>query len=131
METTLPRNWFLALRAMVRMIFAERKAAHQWCMPQSAVALNSLSRYSGGGLGRGFWKSHRELAEDPHPNPPPEYRKREILSRSSLFHAPVPAQHFKRYAVSFLAMLLIVVSIGALSGCNRSTKSATTGKATF
>ena len=110
------------------MIFAERTAAHQRCVPQSAAALNSLSRYSGGGLARGFWID-REGTEDPHPNPPPEYREREILSRSRLCHAP--AQQSLHYAISLLSLLLILVSSVALSGCNRSTKSATTGKATF
>jgi len=37
----------------------------------------SLSRYSGGGLGRGFIARARGISENPHPNPPPEYRERE------------------------------------------------------
>jgi len=97
-------------------------------MTQSAVALDSRPRYSGGGLGRGFWID-REGTEDPHPNPPPEYREREILSRSRLCHAP--AQQSLRYAISLLSLLLILVSSVALSGCNRSTKSATTSNATL
>ena len=36
------------------MIFAERAAAHQRCMTQSAVASASRPRYSGGGTGRGL-----------------------------------------------------------------------------
>jgi hypothetical protein len=55
--------------AAVRLIVDHVKLWHQltqWSGP--------LSRYSGGGIGRGLARSS---SEDPLPNPPPEYRGRE------------------------------------------------------
>src|SRR5688572_27486771 len=50
-----------------------------------AIACGScpLSRYSGGGLGRGFLISdfRSQMRKRPHPCPPPEYREREESSR--------------------------------------------------
>jgi len=56
-------------------------------MTQSALSFASRPRYSGGGLGRG--SIYRGMTEDPHPNPPPEYRERELAATSGLLHVPV------------------------------------------
>ena len=53
---------------------------------QSAVSSRSRPRYAGGGLGRGL-SICCTLAEDPHPNPPPEYREREFPAGRQLYHA--------------------------------------------